>query len=181
MRIAPRTLSVAVLVVLVLGGCSGGGAKKTASASGSTSSTSQAATGGSTPGVTASDAKASDDKSAPAPLSLKSFTSPSGNIGCMLESASARCDVRQHVYTPGLKPTSCDLDWGDSLQVSGSGGVEWVCHGDTVFEQGAAVLPYGKSSRQGSITCVSADTGFTCTQRPSGHGFLISRERYRIF
>jgi hypothetical protein len=56
-----------------------------------------------------------------------------------------------------------------------------VCHGDTVVEPGAPVLAYGKSSRQGSITCVSADTGVTCTQRPGGHGFLISRERYRIF
>jgi hypothetical protein len=158
--IVARTLSLAV-VVLLLGACSGGG-KKTASAPGSTAPTAQ-------------------DEKAGTPLDLKSFTSPSGNIGCMLESSGARCDVRQRVYTTGVKPGTCNLDWGDSLQVSGSGTVEWVCHGDTVVEQGAPVLPYGKSSRQGSVTCASADTGVTCTQRPGGHGFLISRERYRIF
>jgi hypothetical protein len=117
----------------------------------------------------------------PDDLSLESFTSPSANIGCRLEAANARCDVGEHVYTSGAKPSNCEQDWGDSLQVSDRGGVEWVCHGDTVIDKGAQALPYGKRSRQGSIVCASADTGMTCTETRSGHGFLISRERYRIF
>jgi hypothetical protein len=179
--IVPRAVSLAVAVVL-LAAC--GGSEKAASGQGSTASTNRggAGTGASTPGgVAASATTVQDEKSATPPLSLKSFMSPSGNIGCMLEADDARCDVRQHIYTTGVKPASCNLDWGDSLQVSDRGVVEWLCHGDTVVEPGAPVLAYGTSSRQGSITCISADTGVTCTRRPGGHGFLISRERYRIF
>jgi hypothetical protein len=178
----PRTLffSLAVVTVLLLVACSGGGGKKAAAGQGATTSTAQAGAGAGASTLGSTTASGGQDGTSRA-LSLKTFSSPSGNIGCVLESTSARCDVRQHIYTTGLKPDSCKLDWGDSLEVSNQGLVDWVCHGDTVVQPGAAVLPYGKSSRQGAITCDSADTGITCTQRPSGHGFLISRERYRIF
>jgi hypothetical protein len=162
-------LSLLVLGAVVLAGCSGGGTHKAAPVG-----TTTTLEGARTPSTTST--------TLPKPtLSLKNFTSPSGNIGCVVDTTSARCDVRDHVYTAGLRPSNCDLDWGDSLQVNDKGLVGWVCHGDTVFDPAAQALPYGKSSQKGSIVCASADTGMTCTQGPSGHGFLISRERYRIF
>jgi hypothetical protein len=164
-----------VVALVLMGGCSGGGGKKSAAA-GSASATTSTSKAQSAGGASATTQVPKSDA-----LSLKSFSSPSGNIGCKLDASTARCDVREHAYIPGLKPGDCQQDWGDSLQVSDRGAVGWVCHGDTVIAQGAPVLPYGKISRQGSIVCASADTGVTCTQEGSGHGFLINRERYRIF
>jgi hypothetical protein len=158
-----------LILGVALAGCSGGGTHKAAAP---TTTTFEG--GARTPSTTGTTVPQGA-------LSLKSFKSPSGNIGCMVDATSTRCDVRDHIYTPGVRPSNCDLEWGDALQVSEKGIVGWVCHGDTAFDPAAQVLPYGKSVQQGSIVCASADTGVTCTEGRSGHGFLISRERYRIF
>jgi hypothetical protein len=62
-----------------------------------------------------------------------------------------------------------------------------ICPGDDegdagplAFEQVARVLAYGRTLRVGGIRCTSAVTGLTCRNR-SGHGFFLSRERWRKF
>ena len=99
----------------------------------------------------------------------------------MVDSGYARCDIKDHSWSPPPKPSDCDLDWGDALQVSDKAAPALVCHGDTALDQSAAVLAYGQRTRPGSILCESAEAGVTCTHPQNGHGFFISRERYQLF
>jgi hypothetical protein len=113
--------------------------------------------------------------------SLKSFRTPTGNIGCQVAASYARCDIREHTWKAPPKPTDCDLDWGNGVSVSGSGPGGVVCAGDTALDPSAPVLQYGKSSTVGSIECVSRESGVTCRKDATGHGFSLSRERYELF
>jgi hypothetical protein len=64
--------------------------------------------------------------------------------------------------------------------VSRQNRAEVVCAGDTTLG-GPAVLAYGRSARRGSIFCISRLAGITCRNAANGHGFFLSRARYRIF
>jgi hypothetical protein len=168
MRVAALHL-LCVTTVVVLAGCGGGSTtviQKTTTEASSTSTTEESTTTSSQP----SGANA-----------LKSFRTPTGNIGCQLGGSYARCDIRDHSWTAPPKPADCDLDWGGGLSVSRSsqGGV--VCAGDTALDPSAPVLQYGDSSTIGSIQCVSRESGITCTKQATGHGFTLSRERYELF
>lgn len=62
-----------------------------------------------------------------------------------------------------------------------------ICPGDDegdagvfVFEPRARVLAYGKAWSDGGLRCTSAITGLTCRNK-GGHGFFLSRERWRTF
>ncbi len=111
------------------------------------------------------------------------FRTPSGNIGCVGETAGAgnmvRCDIRARTWSPPPKPGSCRLDWGQGLSLSRLGRSRYVCAGDTALNTGPK-LAYGASVRVGAITCVSRTSGLTCTNAAK-HGFAMSRERLRRF
>lgn len=116
---------------------------------------------------------------------LTLFQSPSENIGCYMSSQSsgyARCDIGDRSWSPPARPASCgDLDWGQGVEVSGAGSGQIVCAGDTTRDSGAPVLSYGQSSRADPILCQSSESGVTCTNTDTGHGFLIASESYRLF
>jgi hypothetical protein len=114
-------------------------------------------------------------------LHLASFRSPSGNIGCEMVASFARCDIGQRSWKPPPKPSSCPLDYGQGAGIGRSGKGYLVCAGDTALNPHGTPLPYGSSSRIGSITCASASSGVTCTNSGDGHGFFISRQSYRLF
>ena len=110
------------------------------------------------------------------------FETPSHNIGCYVDRHSARCDIRERSWSPPPEPKSCikiGLDFGQGLVV-GPHRAEFVCAGDTSLG-GKAVLAYGQSTRRGSLVCLSEQRGMTCRNNDNGHGFFLSRERYRIF
>ena len=47
-----------------------------------------------------------------------SFHSPSGNIRCVIgEKVYTRCDITQRDWRPPPKPSSCEFDWGNTLEV----------------------------------------------------------------
>jgi hypothetical protein len=119
--------------------------------------------------------------SARADIESERFRLPSGNIACgfagdyvdalgRVNPPSLRCDI-----LGGLKPrpsrlarpVSCDLDWGDSVTLSPTGRTELTCHGDTVFDPRAKVLPYSTTWTRGPFTCTSRTTGLTCKNRPA--------------
>lgn len=111
------------------------------------------------------------------------FRAPSGNIACMMDmwdGGSARCDIRD--YTPSFpsRPAWCEQDYGFAFAVGASGPGIVVCAGDTVFEPGAGVLPYGQSVTLGPVTCMSERTGVTCVNR-GGNGFTVARAAQRVF
>jgi hypothetical protein len=116
---------------------------------------------------------------------LPGFRMPSRNIGCLLEPPLAgsggrgvlRCDVLS-----GLRPAPrrrCELDWtGISLAVRGRAAP--TCAGDTAYDRRTPILAYGATWRRAGVVCRSRRTGLRCSNR-SGHGFVLARERWRIF
>jgi hypothetical protein len=125
--------------------------------------------------------------SSAAPAAVVLFRTPSGNIGCEYSAAlpgaaapDVRCDIRSGLRPRPHRPPSCPLDYGDSVEIGRHGRASLVCHGDTAIDPQARVLAYGRTFRRGGITCTSARKGLTCSNS-GGHGFFLSRERWRRF
>jgi Family of unknown function (DUF6636) len=109
------------------------------------------------------------------------FENPNHNIGCVIDGKiGARCDVREHTWTPPPKPASCPVDWGFGLTVGTRGVARWVCAGDTVFG-GKRVLGYRKSIVKGRFKCTNYRNGVRCVNTRNGHGFKIARRAARWF
>jgi hypothetical protein len=111
---------------------------------------------------------------------FKAFVSPTHNIGCIMEARSVRCDIRDHSWISPPKPRSCDVDYGGGVAVGRGGKASFVCAGDTVLEAGP-VLPYGESATKGRFRCVSSEAGMRCVNKRNGHGFLLSKQKVRLF
>jgi hypothetical protein len=116
-----------------------------------------------------------------------SFRTPSGNIGCAFSAGlsgaakpTIRCDIRSGLEPPPPRPATCDLDYGDSVELSRTGRASFVCHGDTAIDPRSRVLGYGRTWRRNGLSCTSRAVGLTCTNL-SGRGFFLSRQRWRIF
>lgn len=110
------------------------------------------------------------------------FRTPSGNIGCYVDAASARCDIIEHDYTAPRRPPSCRNDWGDAVAVDrGAARGRWVCHGDTAFPPPGARyrVRYGTTVRRGGSVCRVTTAGVTC-RNARGAGFFLSRQRVRL-
>ena len=119
--------------------------------------------------------------SAASPLSdLVTFQSPSKNVGCALDKAFARCDIRKRDFKIPKKPSSCRLDWGQGLSLDVTGKGQFVCAGDTTLGTGK-VLRYGKSMTRGRFTCTSLKSGMRCTNTKNKHGFQLSRQKVTRF
>ncbi len=114
------------------------------------------------------------------------FRTPSDNIHCLVDSATegvvVACEIRERASSEPLlpKPADCDLDWGSRFAVGPSGGGYMGCHGDTVQNPSALVLPYGQTAVFGPIACSSSEQGLEC-RNGEGHGFFLSRATQRIF
>ena len=83
-----------------------------------------------TPGV----AMAQPNPAAPFPedstvTELTSFTSPSGNIGCYLDTDTVRCDIAERDWTPPPRPASCPdaVDFGQGVTLSVGRSATFVC------------------------------------------------------
>jgi uncharacterized protein DUF6636 len=109
-----------------------------------------------------------------------SFETPSHNIGCVLSTSGARCDIRERTWKPPPKPQDCPVDWGYGLTVGRHGLGRWVCAGDTVFG-GRQVLGYRKSISRGRFTCTSYRNGMLCLNKRNDHGFKLARREARWF
>jgi hypothetical protein len=117
------------------------------------------------------------------------FKTPSRNIVCGYSidvhgKGSMECGVKSGLRPP--PPNTChDIDYNDRRVGMRSTGASFpvMCAGDPgpfLVESKARVLAYGTSWHAGGLSCTSRRTGLTCTNR-SGHGFFISRERWRLF
>ncbi|MCV6980694.1 hypothetical protein H7I53_10745 [Mycolicibacterium pulveris] len=111
---------------------------------------------------------------------LIGFTSPSGNIGCMMDASQVRCDIRERDWAPPPPPPDCPYDYGQGLSLHAGGTATFVCAGDTALA-GGGPLAYGQSHTDGVLRCDSAMSGITCRDVETGRGFSISREGYRFF
>jgi len=118
--------------------------------------------------------------SASAATSFVSFQSPSRNIGCYLAPGQARCDALKREWTIP-KPRGCpaDLDYGFGATLTSRGRGRSVCAGDSALSSGS-ILRYGKSISRFGFTCTSSTAGMRCRNR-AGHGFFLSRQRYKLY
>lgn len=115
------------------------------------------------------------------------FRTPTGNIGCVFSEGLAgdlaptiRCDIRSRLVPAPAPPKGCELDSGDSIQITRRGRAILVCHGDTAIDPRSRVLAYGHMFRRDGVGCVSRAVGITCSNT-QGHGFFMSRQSWRIF
>ncbi|HEY3018307.1 MAG TPA: DUF6636 domain-containing protein [Gaiellaceae bacterium] len=106
---------------------------------------------------------------------------PSRNIGCIFGRSPryVRCDVRSGLKPAPPRPAGCDLDWAYGLQMTAVSKPKTFCAGDTALTQGP-ILAYGATLRIEGFTCLSRRAGLRCTNR-AGHGFFLSRQRWRVF
>jgi hypothetical protein len=113
-------------------------------------------------------------------LAYKGFDSPTGNIGCIMDSHGVRCDIRDHEWRSPPKPRWCEVDYGGGLFIGAKGKATWVCAGDTTLNSGPP-LPYEGAAHLGRYRCTSSEAGVRCVNRRTGHGFLLSRQQAHIF
>ncbi|MHB8060433.1 MAG: DUF6636 domain-containing protein [Gaiellaceae bacterium] len=117
---------------------------------------------------------------------LKGFQTPSRNIVCAgysgVRPAWLRCDITSGLKPKPVKPKSCEFDFGGTVTLSATGRVKLGCVSDVALPDPtkAHVLAYGKTWRYGPFKCRSARAGLTCRNR-AGHGFFLSRERWKRF
>lgn len=107
------------------------------------------------------------------------FSSPTGNIGCLLSTQVARCDLAEREWEPPAAPETCTETWGQGLTV-GDAAAGPTCARSSVLgaEQ---LLDYGRSVSQGVYTCTSSESGMRCENTATGHGFSVSRQSYTLF
>jgi hypothetical protein len=112
---------------------------------------------------------------------------PSHNIFCQAQSAgpdspqpSVRCDIMKTTTPLPRAPANCPLSWGDSFVLNPTGPGQLLCHGDTVQNASAYVIPYGTQWRPYGFVCTSQTTGVTCVNS-GGHGFSISKASRKVF
>ena len=137
-------------------------------------------------GFFAGAAAAAPASDGPLPLStrevseLTGVTSPSGNIGCYIDTTYARCDIRDRTWSPPPRSASCPdyTDWGQGVQLHVGSPAGFVCAGDTALMSGDP-LPYGDKIVAGSIECTSTPDGISCWDFVYGGEFAISRDSYR--
>lgn len=111
---------------------------------------------------------------------LFGFTSPSDNIGCIMDSSQVRCDIRERDWAPPPPPPDCPYNYGQGLILDAGASPRFVCAGDTALA-GGGPLGYGQSTSAGVLRCESAMSGITCRDVETGRGFSISRQGYRFF
>lgn len=116
------------------------------------------------------------------------FETPSHNIACgwfadgtRPSDTYLRCEIRSLLSPMPKRPASCDVDWGYGMSIASTGGASVLCAGDTIRRQGSrSILSYGATWRRRGFVCTSASVGLTC-RNTSGHGFFLSRERWKRF
>jgi hypothetical protein len=120
------------------------------------------------------------------------FKTPSGNIVCFYVTGKRAdpplvvCGIRSGLKpAPPRRPCAEGGYAGDRVVLLAAGRVDVPsCAGDPGpflgLQVGARVLAYGRSWSGSGIRCTSAVTGLTC-RNTSGHGFFLSRERWRSF
>jgi hypothetical protein len=107
-----------------------------------------------------------------ASAALRTFRSPTGNLGCMFYSDA---DVPRQVR--------CEWRGGNdrAVQLTERGKGRRIKITDTVMDPNAKVLAYGKTTKFGSLRCTSRTTGITCRSTRSNHGFVVSVQSQRVF
>jgi hypothetical protein len=112
------------------------------------------------------------------------FTSPSGNIACLVTDAfieRVSCWIGDKDWTIDQPddPDCADADWGNAVDL-GTDGPSFPCYTDFIWVPDADPLDYGLTVAVGEFRCESARTGVTCTNG-DGRGFTLARAAVDLF
>ena len=106
------------------------------------------------------------------------FKSPSGGITCDIHNDAADCIVVENSWNDIPPDEGCDATWGLSVAVSDGEGI-FTCRGDATAQ--GPVLPYGYEIEFGPFLCHSKETGVTCDNQETGHGFKVNRASFDLY
>jgi hypothetical protein len=112
---------------------------------------------------------------------VRRFASPSGNIRCALESSDdvdwVTCLVRQRTWDG----PSCRAGEVASIALvaDAHASPDVTCGQDGT--ESYRTIPYGHAITEIAIRCTSRRNGMTCRVGEHGHGFVVSRERFRSY
>jgi hypothetical protein len=98
----------------------------------------------------------------------------------MIATDLARCDIIDNDWSPPPRPADCEWDYGQGVAITPGEPAYFVCAGDTTFGPDD-VLAHGESITAGTLRCESAESGISCRDVESGHGFSIALEAYQLF
>lgn len=111
------------------------------------------------------------------------FQSPSGNIMCWLSDNIVLCRAIEHAYAlptehceKAASPAGIMLRAGEAPRSTCDSTPNGTYNGlrtDTTLE-------YGQTRSKGVMSCVSEQSGVTCTDTSTGHFFRISKESYQL-
>ena len=90
----------------------------------------------------------------------------------MIDVDWARREVMDRDWSPPARPADCEFDYGQGISLASGEQAQFVCAGDTAVGMDA-MLPDGES--------IAAESGITCRDLRTSHGFSISRQPYRLF
>lgn len=179
---AVAVVSVAIVTALLITRGGAGSRSSTGVATGSSEATT---TGAATTGDVATSPAPTGPSPTPVPppnVAPRGFTSPTGNIFCMIDPGLARCDIRNHDWSPPPRPATCPsfTGYGQGAEVQPGKPAQLVCAGDTTYNENGP-LAYGDSIAAGTLQCTSRESSMSCRDIRSGHGFTLSREAYQLF
>jgi uncharacterized protein DUF6636 len=173
-------LVVGVGLAVTLGGCGGDGTSSGAASP--PRATVTVTTGGAPSSATPSTRPVSLPPPVPRDARhVEQVVSPSGNIVCTVRPV-IDCVITQADYDDLPRPHSCIGDWNDhDFTVGRDRGVRGSCRTDTPFRAKQSVLAYGDATILDGHACQSEETGMTCWDTTTSHGFLIARAGYTLF
>lgn len=109
---------------------------------------------------------------AQASAALRTFRSPSGNLGCMF-------------YSDAQTPRTVRCEWRGgndrAVTLTERGKGKRIKITDSVMDPKAKILAYGRTTKFGSLRCTSRTTGITCRSTRSKHGFMVSMQKQRVY
>jgi hypothetical protein len=124
---------------------------------------------------------------APATADVFPFSMPSRNVDCTVGQGDGPSDIVCVIFDrsgppPRPVPAGCAGGWGHVYAMQERGPVEMRCGGPGGKNTAAYVeiAPYGQTGRFGGITCLSQETGLTCSNA-DGHGFRLSRRVQEVW
>lgn len=110
----------------------------------------------------------------------QTFTSPDGNLGCVVEPAYARCDFVKRDFALPPAPSDCSSGWGHGIELQAGTKAGFFCGSD--FVTGSKnVIAVGRGIRVGFVECDVVRAGeVACHGTSDAHGFRVSRARYSL-
>ena len=117
---------------------------------------------------------------APTPIAGGSyvFRLADDSVGCLIQPAYAQCDVSNPAWSAPAKPGDCFYTWGSQLEFAVGSAGSFYCGHPTSNLSATRILPAGQALLDGLVTCRASGGGVQCDGQ--GHGFFISRGRYRL-